>query len=294
MSTIKTHKANLLLNAQSILGEGPVWDYKRQSLFWVDIEGYKLYLYDPSAEEEKEWSFDEMIGAAVPKSDGNLLLAMEEGLASFDLKTQKLAKHGVLENSNYSLRFNDGKVGPDGAFWIGTMDKNCAPNAGNFYRVNPDFMVSLQIPRTSISNGMAWTSDKKTFYYIDSANFEIRAFDFDAENSSIANGKSVVVIPEAYGTPDGMCIDEEDMLWVAHWGGNCVRRWNPKTGKVLEKIEVPAPHVTSCCFGGKDLKTLYITTAKSGLNGQQFEKYPLSGGVFVHKTQVTGTHINYF
>ena len=287
-------KAELLFDAKSTLGEGPVWDFKKQLLFWVDIEGYQLHQYNPSSGKNKNWSFDEMIGAAVPKENGELLLAMERGLASFNLETGEVTKHRVLENSDPKIRFNDGKVGPDGAFWVGTMDKGCAPNAGNFFRVASNFETSLEIPNTSISNGLAWTSDKRTFYYIDSATFEIRAFDFNPENGSISNGKSVVKIPEEYGSPDGMCIDEEDMLWVAHWGGNCVRRWNPKMGEVREKIEVPAPHVTSCCFGGKDLKTLYITTARSGLSARQLEEYPLSGGLFVCEPNIKGTPITYF
>ncbi len=235
-----------------------------------------------------------MIGAAVPKKNGELLLAMEKGLASFDPKTGQLKKHGVLENSNPSIRFNDGKVGLNGNFWIGTMEKNCAPNAGNFFCVTPEFQCSVQIPNTSVSNGMVWSSDKKKFYYIDSPTFEVKVFDYDNIGGTISNGKSLFNIPKEYGSPDGMSIDEEDMLWIAHWGGNCLRRWNPATGQVLEKIEVPAPHVTSCCFGGKDLKTLYITTARSGLDQKQLEQYPLSGGLFVCKSRVKGTPINYF
>ena len=294
MADYETHTAELLFNAKATLGEGPVWDHKKQLLFWVDIEGYKLHRHNPSSGESTNWDFDEMIGAAVPEKNGDLLLAMEKGLASFNPETEMLAKHGVLENSDTAIRFNDGKVGPDGAFWVGTMDKGCAPNAGNFYRVTPGFKTSLEIPDTSISNGLAWTSDKKTFYYIDSATFEIWAFDFDLKNRSISNPKTVIKVPDEFGTPDGMCIDAEDMLWVAHWGGNCIRRWNPRTGEVLEKIEVPAPHVTSCCFGGKKLKTLYITTARSGLDAKQLEEYPLSGGLFVYNSVVKGTPVTYF
>lgn len=294
MEQSKTQKAKLLFDTKATLGEGPVWDFKRQLLFWVDIEGYKLHQHNPSSGENKNWTFDEMIGAAVPMENGNLLLAMEKGLASFDFEKGQLTKLGVLENSNPKIRFNDGKVGPKGNFWIGTMEKNCAPKAGNFFRIASNLQSSLQIPNTSVSNGMAWSSDKKTFYYIDSPTFEIRAFDFDLDNGAISNARSVVKVPKEYGSPDGMSIDEEDMLWVAHWGGNCIRRWNPKTGKVLEKIEVEAPHVTSCCFGGKDLKTLYITTARSGLDDSQLEGFPLSGGLFVYESDVKGTLINYF
>ena len=288
------YKAQLLLDKQSTLGEGPVWDWQKQLLYWVDIEGKKLFQYNPLTKKNTEWSFKEMLGAAIPMEKGNLLLALESGLASFDIASETLNKHPVLENSNKALRFNDAKVCPTGNLWIGTMDKNCAPGAGNFYRVGADLTSSLQIPQTSISNGMAWSSGKKIFYYIDSLTFEVRAFDFDKEKSAILNGKVIIKVPEEFGSPDGMSIDSEGMLWIAHWGGHCVRRWNPETGEVLQKVEVAAPHVTSCCFGGKDLDILYITTARSGLSDDQQEAYPESGGLFVFEPNIKGTPITYF
>lgn len=287
-------KANLLLNLKSILGEGPVWDPRKQQLFWVDIEGCRLHKYHPETGKHETWNFEEMIGAAVPAADGTLLLAMEKGLTSFAMETSQVTSLGVLENSKDHLRFNDGKIGPDGAFWIGTMDKKCAPKAGNLFRVSAKLQVSVPLPQTSVSNGMAWSSDKKTFFYIDSPTFAVRAFDFNIKSGAIANEKVSIEVPETYGSPDGMCIDEEGMLWVAHWGGNCVRRWNPKTGKVLATIEVAAPHVTSCCFGGKDLNTLYITTARSGLTTEQRKAFPFSGGLFSVELDVKGTLIHYF
>ena len=294
MSKTTTHKAELLLDNQHILGEGPVWDRKKQLLFWVDIEGKQLNQYNPTSRKHTKWSFNEMPGAALPTDNDQLLLALESGLASFNYESKELTKHHVLENSNQSLRFNDGKVGPDGHLWIGTMDKNCAPEKGNFYRVSPRMNSTLQLAKTSISNGMAWSSNRKTFYYIDSATFVVRAFDFDVDSSSISNGKPVITVPEEYGSPDGMCIDAEDMLWIAHWGGHCVRRWNPKTGEVLQKIAVEAPHVTSCCFGGRNLDTLYITTARSGLTESQLKAFPKSGGLFEYGPNIKGTPITYF
>ena len=294
MKNTVSQSASLLIDAKCTLGEGPVWDRRKQSLFWVDIEGRKLHRHQPNIQKNTEWSFDGMLGAAIPMENEHMLLALESGLASFDCESEKLTELRVLENTNEKLRFNDGKVGPNGNFWIGTMDKGGAPKAGNFYCVDSKLKSTLQIADTHISNGMAWSADKKTFYYIDSPTFEVRAFDFEKENGSISNGKAVIKVLGDYGSPDGMSIDSEGMLWVAHWGGHCVRRWNPDTGKVLQKIEVNAPHVTSCCFGGKDLKTLYITTARSGLTEAQLKEFPKSGGLFVFETEVKGTPINYF
>jgi len=294
MSKIISNKANLLLDAKASLGEGPVWDWKKQLLFWVDIEGCILHSYNPVNGENQRWPFDEMIGAAVPTKAGHLLLALESGLASLNLEEGQLRWHHVLENNDPGMRYNDGKVGPNGDFWIGSMHKQFHHKTGNLYRVASDFRTVIQIPKTTISNGMAWTSDHKKFYFIDSPTHQICSYDFDKVTGRISNKKVAVKVPEDFGDPDGMCIDADDMLWVAHWGGSCVRKWNPDTAQVLEQIDVSAPQVTSCCFGGEDLKTLYITTARSGLNDAQLKKFPGSGGLFKYQPGVSGTQITYF
>ncbi|MFK7813595.1 MAG: SMP-30/gluconolactonase/LRE family protein [Maribacter sp.] len=289
-----TDKVELVLDAKATLGEGPVWDWKKQLLFWVDIEGCNLYSYNPSNEKQQTWTFNEMIGAAAPTASGEMLLALESGLANFNFDRRKLTWHFVLENNDTSMRYNDGEIGPNGNFWIGSMHKKIHSQSGNLYRVTPDFQTTIQIPKTTISNGFAWTSDLEKFYFIDSPTHQICSYDFDSVHSDITNKQIAIKVPEDCGAPDGMCIDSEDMLWIAHWGGGCVRRWNPKTGKVLDQIDIPAPHVTSCCFGGEDLKTLYITTARSGLTNEQLEKYPLSGGLFKFSPGVSGKQITYF
>ncbi|MGB5275497.1 MAG: SMP-30/gluconolactonase/LRE family protein [Flavobacteriaceae bacterium] len=286
--------AELLFDAKATLGEGPVWDWKRQLLFWVDIEGKQLHCHHPENGKNTNWSFDEMVGAAVPMNNGNLLMALESGMAEFDMESGKLTALGLLENSDPEMRFNDGKVSPNGHFWIGSMHKKFHPKSGNLYRVHKNRHSAVLIPETAISNGMAWTSDRKTFYYIDSPTFQVMAFDFDASTDTLSNQRVAFTVPNDYGSPDGMCIDVENKLWIGHWGGNQVLRWDPDTGNVLECVRVEAPHVTSCCFGGKQLDSLYITTARSGLNKAQLKQFPLSGGLFVYRPKVAGTPIDYF
>ncbi|MGB5371335.1 MAG: SMP-30/gluconolactonase/LRE family protein [Flavobacteriaceae bacterium] len=286
--------AELLFDAKATLGEGPVWDWKRQLLFWVDIEGKQLHCHHPTTGKNTNWSFDDMVGAAVPMNNGNLLMALESGMAEFGIESGKLTALGLLENSDPEMRYNDGKVSPNGHFWIGSMHKNFHPKSGNLYRVQKNRQTAVLVRETAISNGMAWTSDNKTFYYIDSPTFQIMAFDFDASTDSLSNPRVAFTVPKDYGSPDGMCIDVENKLWIGHWGGNQVRRWDPDTGNVLENVWVGAPHVTSCCFGGKQLDSLYITTARSGLNKAQIKRFPLSGGLFVYRPKVAGTPIDYF
>ena len=174
------------------------------------------------------------------------------------------------------------------------MAKDLAMGAGNLFRVSADLRESVMLKNTSISNGMAWSADHSRFYYIDSPALEVWQFDYDPATANIS-GKSICIeIPGSFGDPDGMTIDREGMLWVAHWGGNCLRRWDPDTGKVLMEVQVDAPQVTSCCFGGPDLDILYITTARTGLGNDQLEAYPKSGGLFRLKAPVAGFPTSYF
>lgn len=294
MKTTKTNKAQLLLDSRCTLGEGPIWDAKCQTLYWVDIEGKKLHNYNPKRKNHQMWELASMAGAAVLKADGNLLLALEEGLSTFDVQSGNITSHKVLKNTNPKMRYNDGKVGPNGHFYIGSMHKEFEPGSGNLYRISSNLETDTQVPNTTISNGMAWTKDQKTFYFSDTEEYRIYRFDFDMASGNLHNRTIAFEVPKEMGGADGMCIDEEDMLWIAHWGGNCIRRWNPKDGEVLEEIEVDAPQVTSCCFGGKNLDTLFITTARSGMTVEELDKYPKSGGLFTFRTKVKGTSINLF
>lgn len=287
-------KASLIYDAKATLGEGPFWDCESEQLFWVDIEAGVLHSHDAKTKKNSEWSLGEMIGAVVPSEKETLILALETGIASFNYKTKELRPLGILENSDQNLRFNDGKCGPGGNLWIGTMHKNLKPGYGNLFKVDHELQESLQISNTSISNGMAWSPDKTKFYYIDTAVYEVWEYDYDVVMAEISNRKTIFKIPESYGGADGMTIDREGMLWIAHWGGGCIRRWNPETAEVLEKIEVDAPHVTSCCFGGKDLKTLYITTARSGMSENGLKSYPHSGGLFCYISDIGGFKVNSF
>ncbi len=287
-------KAELLYEAGATLGEGPVWDHRIGVLYWVDIEGCKLHSHNPETGQNHSWDFDGMLGAVVPADDGSLVLAHEQGLLRLDRTNQQAKYLGWLANAHTKLRFNDGKCDPYGNLWIGTMDKQLAPQAGNLYRVDGRGNATVILKGTTVSNGMAWSEDHRFYYYIDSETYELWRFDYDVEHASISNKKVAFNIPREYGAADGMSIDRDGNLWIAHWGGSCIRCWDPASGRVLRKMAVDAPHVTSCCFGGRDLDTLFITTARSGLTNEQLAKYPLSGGLFSCKPGVKGRALHYF
>ena len=289
-------QAELIHYTPATLGEGPVWDHRTQQLIWVDIEGCRLHLYDPVTETDRYFQLEQMVGVAVPTQDeGKLLLGLADGLAYFELESRKLTYISKVERELPQNRFNDGKCDGAGRFWAGTMGiQPPRQGAGNLYCLHPDLSLEKKVEGATISNGLAWTADGKTMYYVDTPTMKVVAYDFDLSNGNISNERTVIEIPDNMGMPDGMTIDENGHLWIALWGGFGVGCWDPASGKLLEKIEVAAPHTSSCTFGGPDLDYLFITTARSGLSGKQLGSSPLSGSLFGVKLEVKGREVDLF
>jgi sugar lactone lactonase YvrE len=278
--------------SQCFLGEGPLWHSGRQSFFWVDIERGNLFEYHSSTGVTSTRNFPHRLAVVLEGKDGSLILGLDRSLARFDLETEELEWLCGVEENLPLHRFNDGKVDPAGRIWIGTLSTKFTEGAGSLYRVGQDLKPVVQLLNLTISNGMAWTEDDRTFYFIDTPTRQIREFDFEMESGEIRFRRVAVEVPEELGFPDGMCIDQEGMLWVAHYGGSGVYRWNPKSGELVDKITLPVPHVTSCCFGGENLDTLLITTAQENLSPEQLKKYPQSGDVFLAKVTMPGYRSN--
>ncbi len=274
------------------LGEGPVWDDERKSCFWVDIENGILYQYHWLDKTVKSWKFNHKVTLVIPDDNGSLILALDRSIQRFDPESKKLEWLAGVDNSLIENRCNDGRCDSYGRLWIGTMNMNLTENCGALYCVNEQLQVAKKLEGVSISNGLAWSSDNTRLFYIDTPTQVVKSFLFNEETGEIIFEKNVIVIPEETGSPDGMTIDEEGMLWIAHWGGHGVYRWNPLDGKLISKIEVPAPHVTSCAFVGDDLDHLIITTARQNLSENDLLQYPGSGDVFVAQTKVKGTRQN--
>ncbi|RAI95394.1 SMP-30/gluconolactonase/LRE family protein [Algoriphagus yeomjeoni] len=276
------------ISSQCFLGEGPYWHSDLQCFFWVDIEKGKLFQHHLDSGQTRTYSFPHRLAVVLEGKGDQLILGLDRKIASFDLNTQELKWLTGVEPDIPLHRFNDGKVDPKGRIWIGTLSTLFTEGAGSLYRVGQDLHPKKMLGDLTISNGMAWTADNQTFYFIDTPTRQIKAYHFDLETGDIRFNRIAVEIPEELGFPDGMCIDQEGMLWVAHYGGSGVYRWNPNSGELLDKIDLPVPHVTSCCFGGKNLDTLLITTAQENLNEAQLKEYPLSGDVFLVKTGSKG------
>lgn len=290
---MQTLTAECVLDAKAILGEGPVWRAETQDLVWVDIESAKVNCFSPASGENKTWDVEEKVGLAVPAENGDLILGMTVGLTRLNLESGEVSPIIDPEKDLPNNRFNDGKVDPEGRLWAGTMGLDEAPNVGSLYRLNRNHSADKLFDQVSISNGMAWSADHKSYYYIDSPTRQVAAFDCDMDAGTVSNRRVAFELPEGMGYPDGMCIDNDGMLWVALWQGWGVARFAPD-GELLGKIEVPVERVTSCCFGGDNWDELYITTASRDLDEAGKAEQPQAGGVFHCKPGVSGPPTNLY
>ncbi|MDP7291971.1 MAG: SMP-30/gluconolactonase/LRE family protein [Verrucomicrobiota bacterium] len=290
---MKTLTADCVLDAKAVLGEGPVWRAETQDLVWVDIESARVCCFNPATGENQTWDVGEKPGLAVPTKQGDLILGTSVGFVRLDLASGVLSPIIDPEQDLPNNRFNDGKVDPEGRLWAGTMGLDEAPNVGSLYRLNRNLSTDKLFDQVTISNGMAWTSDQKTFYYIDSPTRRVDVFDCDMAGGTVSDRRTAFELPEGMGYPDGMSIDNEGMLWVALWQGWGVARFAPG-GALLAKVEVPVECVTSCCFGGENWDELYITTSSRDLDETGRAEQPLAGGLFRCRPGVSGPPTNLF
>lgn len=290
---MQTLTADCVLDAKAVLGEGPVWRAETQDLVWVDIESARVCCFNPATGENQTWDVGEKPGLAVPTKQGDLILGTSVGFVRLDLASGVLSPIIDPEQDLPNNRFNDGKVDPEGRLWAGTMGMDETPNVGSLYRLNRNLSADKLFDQVSISNGMAWTSDQKTFYYIDSPTRRVDVFDCDMAGGTVSDRRTAFGLPEGMGYPDGMSIDNEGMLWVALWQGWGVARFAPG-GALLAKVEVPVECVTSCCFGGENWDELYITTSSRDLDETGRAEQPLAGGLFRCRPGVSGPPTNLF
>ncbi|MED0963796.1 SMP-30/gluconolactonase/LRE family protein [Bacillus paramycoides] len=278
----------LVVDAKACLGEGPCWNEKKQILYWVDIIEKKLYLYNPANNTNRVITLDQQIGCVVPYLDNVVLLAMERGFYSLNLNTEKLTHIYDPEPNLLKNRFNDGKCDPAGRFWAGTTDLYGISGAGSLYCLNNNYSVEKKVSHVNTSNGLAWSPDYTYLYFIDTPTKKVVRYHYDIHTGVISNPTDVITFPENDGLPDGMTIDEEGCLWIAHWRGSKITRWNPLTGEQILSIPIPALYVTSCTFGGSNLTDLYITTARTRMTDEELKQYPHAGGIFRIQTNVKG------
>jgi sugar lactone lactonase YvrE len=264
------------------LGEGAIWNRAAQRLQWIDISGRRVFTYDPATGENRGCDVGQMVGTVVPRARGGLMLALHESFAALDPESGRVEVWPRPPDHDPALvRFNDGKCDPSGRFWAGTMAlvKDTKP-LGRLYRLDADGTMRVMLRDVGTSNGIAWSLDRRTLYFIDTPLLRVDAFDYEDSTGAIANRRTVISIPPGIGRPDGSTLDAEGMLWIAMYEGWAVTRWNPRTGELLQTIRLPVAQVTSCAFGGPDLDTLFLTSARQRLTEAQLAVQPLAGGLF--------------
>lgn len=253
--------ATLVGNFRADWGEGPIWHEDR--LLYVDIEGKKVIDFNPATNEEKIIEVGERVGTVVPRQSGGLVIAGDNGFSFLDSASGKVSQIADPEpDKKPDNRFNDGKCDPAGRFWSGTISTVKKTGDAALYMLDTERQVHLKYPNVTNSNGLCWTEDTKTFYYIDTPSKKVRAFDFDNTSGEITNERIAIDTGHINSSPDGMAIDSAGNLWIAFCRGSMVMCFDPATGKDLEKIPLTVSGVTACAFGGEDLKTLYITTGQ--------------------------------
>jgi sugar lactone lactonase YvrE len=277
--------ADVLLDAKAILGEGPAWDARSQTLYWVDISRQQLHVTNT---EDRFLQLPDRVSCAAPCQSGGLIVAMGLAFWRLDVQTGALEKFAAPAGEPSTNRFNDGKSDPAGRFLAGTMDDAERQTTGSLYSLQPNGQITPLLHGVGISNGLAWSPDLGTLYFIDTPTRTVKAFKYDRDTGLLADARTVLQIPDGLGWPDGMTSDTDGCLWIAMWGGAAVTRWDPKHGRMLEAFRLPALNPTSCVFGGRELTDLYITSARKGLDRKSLREYPYSGAVFRLRTRSTG------
>jgi sugar lactone lactonase YvrE len=267
--------------ANAKLAEGPRWDAAARRLLWVDIEGRKLHVLEGG--EDRAIGFDAMVCAAAPTGGGAVLVALADRLALVELADESVRTLVRLPHGP-AVRSNDGACDAAGRFWIGTMALDQRPGAGALYRY--DGSLEQVLDEVTLSNGIGWTRDDTRMYYIDSPEQRVDLFDFELASGRVDDRRPFVSIDENDGIPDGLTVDDEGGVWVALYGGSCIHRYD-ESGHLDAVLEVPAENVTSCCFGGDDGRSLFVTTAAP--DGNVYVTEPGVSGPPAHVFHAGGT-----
>jgi sugar lactone lactonase YvrE len=285
-----------LNNTRCTLGEGPVFDDRRDVLWYCDILEKAIHGFFLHEERTETFSFDSEVGSIGVAETGRLVVALRNEVGLFDPDSGVFERIAEIEADNPDTRLNDGKVGPDGAFWVGTMDDRDRPQKepiGSLYRVDASGRVERKIDGLIVSNGLAFSPDGRTMFHSDSRGRWIDRWNFDPATGAIAGRKRIVVLDDETGRPDGGATDAEGAYWSAGVSAARLNRFSPE-GELLAFYPVPVAAPTMPCFGGPGLRRLYVTSLRVGRAPELLDRYPLTGFTIVADSPFPGAPVARF
>jgi len=281
-----------VVRAECLLGEGPLWDADRRRLYWLDIKQRRLHWFEPASATTGAIELDVQATALGRRGQGGFVMACAGGVGTYDLDAFHFEWRVEIEHDKPGNRTNDGHVGHDGRFWFGTMADNGVDRTGALYRLDHDWRCTQVLNALGIPNAIVTDAAAHTLYMADSALSELYAYPLDAKTGALGEPRTLAAT-EAPITPDGAALDAEGFVWSAQWDGWRVVRYAPD-GAVDRIVELPASRPTSCAFGGPHLRTLYITSARVGLDPAAVAKEPLAGGLFALEVETPGLPLPLF
>ena len=269
------------------LGECPRWDEKTAALYWVDIDGFALHRLDPVQGTVHTRTFGESIGSFALRERGGFVLALRSGYALLESFEGPAVAIASPSWDTETERFNDGRCDPQGRFWAGTMYEPRDKAAARLYRLDADLTWSTHAQAVTISNGIAVSPDQRTFYFADTPTHTVLRHDFDAVTGELGPASIFLTFPDGKGRPDGAVVDSQGNYWIALFSGSRVQCYSP-AGALLAEIAVPTKNPTCLTFGGADMKTLFITTAKIRLTDEELAAQPDAGRLFTARASIAG------
>lgn len=279
-------KVDILWRGINSLGESPMWHVAEQAFYWIDIVNPSLHRLNLTSGDYQHWEMDDYIGAVVPREEGGVIVTVGNKILSVDISSGELTTIAAIEPWSKDIRMNDGKCDRQGRLWIGVASTDTENPKGGLFRLDPDGKLTQMEDKITISNGLGWSPDDKTFYYTDGLKYRIYQYDFDIDSGSITNRRVFLQLDKSAIEPDGLTVDSEGYIWEAQWNSWKIFRYAPD-GTLSDEITMPVKRPTSCIFGGPNLDVLYVTSCSRAI-GESERLSPPAGNVFAIEVGVKG------
>jgi sugar lactone lactonase YvrE len=275
-----------IIRSNDLVGESPSWFEDERRLYWVSIPDGIIHRYDIDRELHEKRQLPVYVSSIVPYQDGSAVITSGKGIYRFDFLDSKT--HLIKEIVPWDIRnrMNDAKCDPDGRLWIGFMNLSKDLPTGSLFVLDKSLNLKRVIDNLTVSNGLAWNAKSSEMYHIDTPTCSVSIFSYHSSSLDIRK-KGSIDLSAQKGRPDGMTIDDKGFLWVAMYNGAKVIRCDPRSREVVDSLDLPTPYITSCCFGGSNMNTLFITSSNKPFEGKSTNPY--AGSLFAERLNVSGS-----